>query len=53
MSVNQCFGINESKVKRFGKYFATIDFEHGNNKMGWLNIFFSAWNAAAIADKLF
>jgi hypothetical protein len=33
--------------------FATIDFKHGNNKMGWLNIFFSAWNAAALADKLF
>jgi len=33
--------------------FATIDFKNGNNKMGWLNIFFSAWNAAVIADKLF
>ena len=32
---------------------ATRDFENGNTGMGWLNIFFSAWNAAAIADKLF
>lgn len=32
---------------------ATRDFENGNTAMGWLNIFFSAWNAAAIADKLF
>jgi len=33
--------------------FATIDFKNGNNMMGWLNIFFSAWNAASFADKVF
>jgi len=32
---------------------ATYDFEHGNNTMGWLNVFFSAWNAAAIANQIF
>lgn len=28
------------------------DFEAGHNKMGWFNIFFSAWNAAAAANAI-
>jgi hypothetical protein len=32
---------------------AERDFEAGNNKLGWMNIFFSAWNAAAAANAIF
>jgi hypothetical protein len=32
---------------------ATHDFENGNTTMGWVNIFFSAWNAASIASAIF
>ena len=32
---------------------ATRDFENGNDVMGWVNIFFSAWNGAAIASAIF
>ncbi len=31
---------------------AKRDFEEGHNAMGWINIFFSAWNAAAAANAL-
>jgi hypothetical protein len=32
---------------------AKRDFENGNNTLGWVNIFFSAWNAAAAANAIF
>lgn len=32
---------------------AQRDFEAGNNKLGWMNIVFSAWNAAAAANVIF
>ena len=32
---------------------AQRDFEAGHNKLGWFNIFFSAWNAAAAANAIF
>jgi hypothetical protein len=31
---------------------ARRDFENGYNGLGWLNIFFSAWNAAAAANAI-
>ena len=31
---------------------AKRDFEAGHTKMGWMNIFFSAWNAAAAANAI-
>ena len=31
---------------------AQRDFENGNTTLGWLNIFFSAWNAAAAANAI-
>jgi hypothetical protein len=31
---------------------ATRDFENGHKGLGWLNIFFSAWNAAAIGSAI-
>jgi len=31
---------------------AKRDFENGKNTLGWINIFFSAWNAAAAANAL-
>jgi hypothetical protein len=32
---------------------STRDFENKNPGMGWLNVFFSAWNGAAIASAIF
>lgn len=32
---------------------AKRDFEEGHNKLGWMNIVFSAWNAAAAASAIF
>jgi hypothetical protein len=32
---------------------AKRDFENGRNELGWLNIVFSAWNAAAAASAIF
>lgn len=32
---------------------ALLDFENGRNKLGWMNIVFSAWNAAAFASAVF
>ncbi len=31
---------------------AERDFENGHNKLGWMNIFFTAWNAAAAANAI-
>lgn len=31
---------------------ARRDFEAGHNGLGWMNIFFSAWNAAAAANAI-
>ncbi len=31
---------------------AQRDFENGYPKLGWMNIFFSAWNAAAAANAI-
>ena len=43
-------------VNIFAAWFLWIwarrDFEAGHTKMGWFNIFFSAWNAAAAANAL-
>lgn len=32
---------------------AMRDFENGHNKLGWANVVFSAWNAAAAASAIF
>lgn len=32
---------------------AKRDFEKGHNGLGWMNIVFSAWNAAAAANRIF
>jgi hypothetical protein len=32
---------------------ARRDFENGHNGLGWMNIVFSAWNAAAAANAIF
>jgi hypothetical protein len=32
---------------------ATRDFANGKTTWGWLNVFFSAWNAASIASAIF
>lgn len=32
---------------------ADRDFQNGNNRLGWINIFFSAMNAAAFASAVF
>lgn len=32
---------------------AKRDFANGHNKLGWTNIAFSAWNAAAAASAIF
>lgn len=31
---------------------AKADFENGRNGLGWMNIVFSAWNAAAAANAI-
>jgi len=33
-------------------FWAKRDFENGYNWLGWLNLFFSAWNAAAFASAV-
>jgi hypothetical protein len=33
-------------------YWAKRDFERGFNKLGWMNLFFSAWNAAVVANHI-
>jgi hypothetical protein len=32
---------------------AKRDFDNGHNTLGWMNIVFSAWNAAAAANAIF
>lgn len=31
-------------------YWAKRDFERGFDKLGWINVFFSAYNAAVVAN---
>lgn len=38
MSINQIYGINQEKVRRYGKYFGSIDFEVASTNKAVLNL---------------
>lgn len=38
MSVNQIYSINQEKVRKFGQYFGTIDFEVSSTNRSQLNL---------------